>query len=134
MKTLSLNNADVVIPGQPTLVGGRGGGGFTYTYDQAPVELDMISGAWWLWPIRRGRVEIESILEPGDTPPSLPPSSLTPVDITVYSGGHTLVIPDAVYVGIELSVEQLGEAMPALKETAIYMVFKDDNTETGNYP
>lgn len=139
MKVLNQANADVAISGDISFGTQSLVADVTFAYDNDPSELDMPSGAWWLWPLRRGSLKISGILEPGAQIPMIP-ATLTDSkkDVTVTAHGingieHTVPFTDIFMTGLDLAIQQVGEAMPALRVTYEFTVFKDDNGETGDY-
>ena len=139
MKVLNLANADVAISGDVDFGSQSLVADVTFAYDNDPSELDMPSGAWWLWPLRRGSLRISGVLEPGGALPAITETLAASVkDVTVTSAGingivHTVPFNGIYLTGIDLGIQQVGEAMPALRQTLEFTVFKDDNGDSGDY-
>jgi len=139
MLILNQPNADVTITGDVSFGSQSLVADVSFAYDNDPSELDMPSGAWWLWPLRRGSLKLSGILEPGQALPTIP-ATLTEAKkaITVSAVGindiaHEVVFDAAYLSGIDLGIQQVGEAMPAIRQTLDFTIFKDDNGETGDY-
>jgi hypothetical protein len=136
MKTLSLSNAQVTLTnvsfgaaGQQLIAQVQ------YAEQSEPAELDLPSGAFWIWPMKRGTLTIAGTLSPNYAPLT-PAVSGNEYDITVTSSSpaKTAQFDKAVFVGSNVSIDQIGEAMPALQVQYKFQIFVNDNQETGDYP
>ena len=130
MKSLSYTNCYLE-------VSGNSGGAYlisnlTYAYNTDPQELDLPSGAWWIWPVCIASVQVDSILDPGQAPPAIPGD--TAATLSVTASGQSFTIDDCYKIGINFSIQQVGEAMPAVALSETYIQFKEDNAATGTYP
>jgi hypothetical protein len=133
MRRLNLTNADVTVTSDDISLGTQQMiADVQYIYDQDPAELDLPSGTWWVWPIRRGTLQVSGYLTPGVVPHTIP-VDIDYVDIDVACEGHSLSFTDAVLTGMNVSLAQLGEALPALQVQYSYTIFKDDNGVTTEF-
>jgi len=133
MQTLQVSNAQVTISGD----NGYDFGteklimNVVFQYDQEPAEQDTPSGAWWVWPMRQGVVQVQGFLPPGRVPPNAP-STLDRYTMEIKAtdvGGtlRTINIPNCYRAKFTAAIKQLGEAVAAIELQVVYQVFLDDN-------
>jgi len=143
MRILSYQNANVTVDA----TGGDILGGTTQQLvanvemqlTTRPGELDLPSGAFWIWPLRRASLTISGTLPPG-VPPKAVPTTFAADQITIEAvdtAGAAITVPikDAFLSGIRIATEQVSgdRAMPALTQQLMYVFFIDDDGTTGDY-
>lgn len=136
MKALNLQNANAefTVGGTVrTLVSN-----VQYQTTTRPVELDLPSGANFLWPLRQGQLIFEHQLDPGVAPTDQPSTlSKTTIKITCRqkeagtSTTYDLETSSAYLTGINITTTRIqGLAMPVLTERLTYTILVDDDGAT----
>jgi len=115
MEVHSINHAHVTVSNGLSIISN-----VTFSADRDPQELDLPSGAWYLWPVKQGQLTVQGILSAGSAPPAL---SDTAVSITVTSGDHTVTISDCYLSALTVNAAQLGDDKTAINISATYFVF-----------
>jgi hypothetical protein len=139
MQTLSFDNADVTIT-SPSVGTQQLVTNVTFQYSNRPVELDTPAGAYWIWPLRRGELTLDYLIGPGQVNylPSIA-SSLLLTEISFTSklqDGNTVTMTVSGYnSAVRIGAQNVGgdPAMPTLGVQQTYIVFIDDDGETGSY-
>lgn len=130
MKVLSVSNANVSIEGyQQELVASC-----EYSVDNRPQELDLPSGAYFIWPLRRGTLSFSYYVNPdAGNLPYVESGDVTPVPvtITIRAAGKTIVISEAYRTGVTIQTTKLQE-MPIFQASQTYTTLVD-NPSDGDY-
>ncbi len=135
MKVLSAQNADVTIT--------RGGvaaatmiSNVVMNADNRPAESDLPSGAWFIWPLKEGTLQLAFTLNPGDAPWAIRSGPVSPTMETIVVsckdiGGATVTFTLAGYhTGLQVSTTMNEVGMPVLAQQVEYTILIDDAKET----
>ena len=139
MRILQIDNAQVSVEGDDGYSFGTQKliMNVVFQNDNEPMEQDTPSGAWWIWPMRQGMLQISGILPPGHVPPDAP-KDLVKYTITVTADDingdpRTITINNCYRSAFQAQIQQLGEAMPAFQIQVSYQVFLDDDGQDGDW-
>jgi len=126
MQVITARNADVTVSGY-TLVAN-----VSYDIDNTPQELDLPSGAFYVWPLRQGTLTLQYTLDPGTAPSSVASGEVSPTPTSISftsktpEGGVVTIATDSAYLtGLRISTSRINE-MPVLQEVKRFTVLVDD--------
>jgi hypothetical protein len=127
MQVLTATNADVTISGYSLIAN------VSFTVDNRPQELDLPSGAYFIWPLRRGTLQIAYTVDPDGSLPGVLTGTQTPtpVTVTVTASSKTMNIENAFHTGTTIQTTRIQE-MPVFSATKTYTTLVD-NAEDSDY-
>lgn len=101
-----------------------------FSIESSPAELDLPSGAFWIWPIKRGQLQFTGFVAPGSAPQAIQNGSTGPAFTSIaisWTGpsGPTGATVQGIMSGLSLQTQRIGENMPILQETTIWDVFQE---------